>query len=167
MKNILFRTVVVLCSLVLTTAVASEKRDTDLNKALFSVLLDKENTEKKREEVESLIQQGADVNAQIKHNSLTYTPLYAAVLTGDATLVQQLLDAGAQESINATVMGPDSPTALHTAIRRNMPVMVELLLSKGANPDLTVFSNISNKQVTALELAQELGFSDSARLLQR
>lgn len=167
MKKILFRTVVVLCSLVLTTAVASENRDIDLNKALFSVLLDKENPENKREEVETLIQQGADVNAQIKHNSLTYTPLYAAVLTGDAKLVQLLLDAGAQESINATVMGTDSPTALHTAIRRNMPVMVELLLSKGANPDLTVFSNISNKQVTALELAQELGFSDSARLLQR
>lgn len=166
MKNTkLIMSLVALCSIfVMTTLAANEISSSDLDKQLFSVLLDKSNKESKQDQVQSLIQQGAQVNAEIKHNSLTYTPLYAAVLTGDVALVSELLQAGATESINKTVMGPDSATPLHTAIRRNMPDMVKLLLENGADQNLTVFSSMSAGQVTAPQLAQELGFSDIVAL---
>lgn len=133
--------------------------------SLFNVLMDKENVQTKLDDVERMIREGADVNATIKHNSLEYTPLYAAVLSSDVALVKLLLEYGANQTINRPVMGKDTATALHTAIRRNMPAMVTELLKAGADPELTVFSTISNKQVTALELAQELGFNDIAEII--
>lgn len=132
---------------------------------LFTILVDSENIETKLQEAQKLIDEGVDVNQLVKYNSLEYTPLYAAVLTGDKALVQLLLDRGATKSINTPVMGDHSTTPLHAAIRRHKPEMVEVLLNAGADPLLTVFSTISNRQVTALELAQELGFKDIVEII--
>ena len=80
--------------------------------------------------VKDLIAQGADVNAQDKDG---WSPLHSASFAGATSLMQVLLDKGANPNGNAH---PDSPTPLILVLQHNDPQGVKLLLSKGANPNL-------------------------------
>jgi ankyrin repeat protein len=75
--------------------------------------------------------------------------LYEAAQKGDLDGVRQALDKGAD--INA--LDPEcSETALHAAVDKSQKEVVELLLSKGANPDI-----VSGQHFTPLIIAAAMG----------
>lgn len=75
--------------------------------------------------------------------------LYEAAKKGDLAGVRQALDKGAD--INA--LDPEcSETALHAAVDQSQKAVVDLLLSKGANPDI-----VSGQHFTPLIIAAAMG----------
>ncbi|MFH1493508.1 MAG: ankyrin repeat domain-containing protein [Pseudomonadota bacterium] len=75
--------------------------------------------------------------------------LYAAASNGDLGGVRQALDKGAD--INS--FDPKcEETALHVAVEKSHTAVVELLLAKGANPDI-----VSNQHFTPLIIAAAMG----------
>jgi ankyrin repeat protein len=75
--------------------------------------------------------------------------LYQAAQKGDLDGVRQALDKGAD--INA--LDPEcGETALHAAVDKSQKAVVELLLSKGANPDI-----VSGQHYTPLIIAAAMG----------
>lgn len=66
------------------------------------------------------------------------TPLEAAAWRGDVELARELLDRGAPVDARAG-MDPTGRTALYCAITSKSADVVELLLSRGADPNLRVF----------------------------
>ncbi|MDD5403798.1 MAG: ankyrin repeat domain-containing protein [Sulfuricella sp.] len=75
--------------------------------------------------------------------------LYAAASNGDLQGVRQALEKGAD--INA--LDPKfAETALHVAVEKSHTEVVELLLAKGANPDI-----VSNQHFTPLIIAAAMG----------
>lgn len=75
--------------------------------------------------------------------------LYEAAQKGDLAGVRQALDKGAD--INA--LDPEcSETALHAAVDKSQKAVIDLLLSKGANPDI-----VSGQHFTPLIIAAAMG----------
>jgi ankyrin repeat domain-containing protein 50 len=106
--------------------------------------------------VESLIADQADVDAQ---DSLGTTPLIYASLQGHETIVQKLLDAGA----NPNIMCSRGGTALHRAAAQDYLAIVKLLL---AHKDIDVNALYSSwGHESALQLAAEYGYADVVKEL--
>ena len=80
----------------------------------------------------SLVKSGFPVNA---FDDLSQTPLHYAVDGEHYLAAQWLLDNGADVNINDEKMIGE--TALCVAVQGNYPEMVELLLQRGGNPDIT------------------------------
>jgi ankyrin repeat protein len=78
-----------------------------------------------------LIANGVPLNV---FDDIGYTPLHYAAREGRHAMVRLLLDAGAD--INAREEETNSNTAISVAASHGTPEMVELLLSKGGNPEI-------------------------------
>jgi ankyrin repeat protein len=75
-----------------------------------------------------LLKHGADVN----YDRVCQTPLYAAAYSGHERMVQLLLDWGAKVN---TLTGPHG-CALRAALGKNRTSIADLLISKGADPNV-------------------------------
>jgi ankyrin repeat protein len=82
----------------------------------------------KREIVELLIQNGANVNIQRDHSGGSWTPLLMACHHGNKEIVELLLANGAELNIKNAA----GKTALDLASQRNHTEIVELLKKHGA-----------------------------------
>lgn len=82
------------------------------------------------EVIEWLLQRGADPSCV---DRLGVTPLGEAVEVDALAAATTLLEGGANPNGGA---GHQGGTALHRAIQRKLPAMVELLLDRGADPEL-------------------------------
>ena len=85
------------------------------------------------------------------------SPLHSAVLHKKLSLVEELIDAGAEVDL---VEGKSGRTSLHLATETNQHDMVKLLLNKGAGVNLQSYSGS-----TALHLASGRGLQDIVALL--
>ena len=105
----------------------------------------------RREAVEQLLASGADLSA-VSRNSLTNTPLHAAVAGGHVEVSLLLIERGA--GVNAKDAGGHTP--LHIAAEAGYLPVVEALLAKGADPhavdmeDKTPLSRAVARQHTAI-----------------
>ena len=79
-----------------------------------------------RDEVNSLLSQGSNPNAQDLYNA---TPLHYATFSDDSEIVRVLIDGGADVDCNSKHWG----TALHKAAYAGMTEAVDLLLRAGAD----------------------------------
>ena len=99
-----------------------------------------------------LIKAGADINVPCRNDRRSFkvnTALEAAASMGSKPITKFLLDAGAELDDDAHQLG--SQNSLHRAVASNSTELVQLLLSRGANPN-THSENISESS-TALEEA--------------
>jgi len=101
-----------------------------------------------------VIQDLLDAGAALESTAWMSSPLVAAIYRDQTWLVKKLLDAGA---------GIEDDEALLSAIRCGNMGLVELLLSKGANPNTPLA--VTKKCLTALQLASSMGFLAIARTL--
>ncbi len=117
--------------------------------ALSACAAEKDNHEARTETAKILLQYGANINqdpCELKKNSPCLPPLHSAIKAGNIPLVAMLLE---QEGINVNLQeGEDKQTPLHIAftIENKQESEIELtianmLLQKGANPNLTDNSN--------------------------
>jgi len=83
-----------------------------------------------------------DVNVKDKYGS---TPLILTVQKNNPTIVEMLLDKGA----NPNIQDYDGYTALYWAIEKNNLEIVPMLFDKGANPNIQ-----NNEGYTALDWAK-------------
>ena len=100
-----------------------------------------------------LCEMKADLNTEYNED----TPLHIAASNGSYEAVEILLEAGAD--VNARI---HDYTPLHIATRRALTRIVELLLHKGADPGLR-----NHWHRTALDIAQEDGYTDIVAVFQR
>jgi ankyrin repeat protein len=82
-----------------------------------------------REAVEVLLAAGARVNDQSR-NPMRVAPLHSALAGSDQTIVELLLDAGA----DVNLVQADGYTPLHEAAQNGDQVMAERLVAAGADP---------------------------------
>lgn len=82
-------------------------------------------------EMADLVAAGCDVNA---FDEMSYTPLHCAVEHNRAEAAVWLLDHGAD--INANEEAMIGETALCLAVQGQSPEIVEMLLKRGADPDI-------------------------------
>jgi uncharacterized protein len=106
--------------------------------------------------VETLIEQGADVNARSR-NGMQNMPLHAAAAGRNQDVVRLLLEHGAQ--VNARQEG--GWTALHAASQNGDVEMVRLLIAAGAD----VQARAENQQ-NALDLALTKGHQAAVEVLE-
>ena len=115
-----------------------------------------------KEGVESLIRNGADVNAKYddddSDDEANLTPLAMAVSTGNQAIVRLLLEEGAD--VDAEI-DEDGVTALHLAVFMGEEAIVRLLLEKGAD----INAQEDDEGMTPLHLAVECGMDTIVRLL--
>ncbi len=109
-----------------------------------------------------LLGAGADPNmaVTIKSNRAAITPLVVAVGNGEASLVQKLVEAGA--NVNKLGSGPFARTPLQCAVESKLPDLVDLLLKAGADVNA---SGATVGGATALQLAAIRGHLSIARTL--
>ncbi len=101
-----------------------------------------------------LIEKGVPVDIQAE--PLLGTPLMLAVAFGEKETAQSLLEKGA----NVNAQDKDGVSSLHLAVFRELPEMVELLISHGANTALTDEVGRTPKMV-----AKENGLSEIEAML--
>ena len=105
------------------------------------------------DKVESLIEQGADVNGRVEGG---YTPLIIAAREGHGPIVRLLIDKGAD--VNAKE--DNGVTALMTAAAKKRHDIAKILVDAGADV------NASNKKgLTALMFATTAGDTESVKML--
>ncbi|KAJ3536972.1 hypothetical protein NMY22_g5794 [Coprinellus aureogranulatus] len=81
-----------------------------------------------------LLDAGADVNKQIKHDGYTDTPLRVACAEGaPVSVLELMLEKGAGPNVQG---GPDNESCLHKACQERREDVVSLLLKYEANPDI-------------------------------
>lgn len=108
-----------------------------------------------RDLAESLLDQGADVNA-VSKNATGYTALSGAVARGDAEIVRLLLSRGA----NARHGYGPGYSPLHEAAASGKLDIAKLLLAHGADPNVA-----TDDGQTPLTLAEAKGQSETAACL--
>jgi len=81
--------------------------------------------------VSAALERGQDVNAPAPDG---FTALGLAVFLGQPAVARLLLDAGAD--VNARATNPQRVAAIHAAVARNDVPTLELLLLRGADPNL-------------------------------
>ena len=113
------------------------------------------------EDVRSLLDQGAEVNAAIAKRTIRWhrleTPLETAIRNRYVDISKLLIERGA--NVNARMSNGE--TLLHLAVRVNDVELVRLLLAGGAHP-----TTMSRAGLTAAHLAQKLdGKSDKRKAL--
>lgn len=107
------------------------------------------------EAAELLIARGADVNA-FSRNGLVNMPIHAAAAGKRTSLVQLLLEKGA----NPNVQQRGGWTPLHQAVEHCDAGMIQLLLDHGADPLVT-----QHQGKDAIHLAEDKQFDNIAALL--
>jgi serine/threonine-protein phosphatase 6 regulatory ankyrin repeat subunit B len=107
-------------------------------------------------EVQTLLDQGADVN--LRRVSNRSTALWIASYRGYAKLVKLLLEKGADSSISNSI---DGITPIYVASQNGHTDIVRLLLDNGAD----VNAKEINKDVSALHLASQKGHTGVVQLL--
>jgi ankyrin repeat protein len=109
---------------------------------------------KRQEEVEQAV--AAEAALLEERDWLGRTPLHWGVMTGDATIVQGLLQAGA--AVGA--VDGDGWTPLHVAAFAGDAGLAQLLLEAGANPKL-----LDKRKLTPMQWAIAKGHREVAALL--
>ncbi|MDD9819458.1 MAG: ankyrin repeat domain-containing protein, partial [Nitrospira sp.] len=110
------------------------------------------------EEVQALIDAGADVNARDNDADNAYTPLHVAAKKGHAEVAQVLIDAGA--AVDATA-GAQAETPLHVAARKGHAEVAQVLVDAGAAVDATAGAQAE----TPLHVAARKGHAEVAQVL--
>lgn len=82
-------------------------------------------------EMKRLVAGGCDLH---KFDDLQYTPLHHAVLEDRYKAAEWLIDAGTAIDVHNPELIGETPLGL--AVQRDYPEMVELLLRRGADPDI-------------------------------
>ena len=95
---------------------------------------------------------------RIEELRLNLPELFDAIRAGNVSHVQELLSANPQL---ARLCAADGQTALHVAAERNIPAMIELLISHGADPEFFY----GNSAHTALSWALTTRAFDAAEAL--
>jgi ankyrin repeat protein len=93
------------------------------------------------------------------------SPLQFAAFWGDTKIVQLLVEGGV--NVNSFVKFRESNnrcTALHWAIYKDRPSMVQLLLDLGADPELK--GKRGDLSGTPLDWAKTMGFGESVKILE-
>jgi ankyrin repeat protein len=108
-----------------------------------------------RELAEYLIKAGAPINSPSR-NELKAAPLQSAVAAGHGTVVQMLLERGADSNIREG----NGYTPLHAAAQNGDEEMIRILLYGGADLFLR-----GNDGKTALDLAKETGNEETITVL--
>jgi ankyrin repeat protein len=114
---------------------------------------------KHQEIAQYLLRHAGKIDVETRANPAGATPLLMAVSAGYATVAVELIQRGAD--VNARG-GWEGNSALHFAARNGDRSLVELLLSKGADPSLR-----NKAGLTPTEEADKAGKTDVAALLRR
>jgi len=109
------------------------------------------------EEVQALIDAGADVNARDNDADNAYTPLHVAAKKGHAEVAQVLIDAGGE--VDATA-GAQAETPLHVAAWKGHAEVARVLVDAGAAVDARQKDNY-----TPLYRAAGAGHAEVVRVL--
>ena len=113
------------------------------------------------ENVETLIEQGADVN---EADDQGYTALMKAAQEGRVDVVETLLESGADVSARANSF--DKETALLVAAKHGHTDVVRVLIEKGKADVNVTTRGFYSKGDTALDIALQEGNINTAELLQ-
>ena len=108
------------------------------------------------EELRSLVAAGCDVNA---FDDMSRTPLHYAAENEHYKAAEWLLDHGA--SVNAHEEEKIGETALCLAVGQDYPEMIELLLKRGADPDINGWMGLTAR-IRAHERKDEDGHKIAA-----
>lgn len=107
---------------------AESKTPKALNKQLLKAV-----SKNELDEVQRLIESGADIESQAGFFYLRQTPLGIASFNGNLDVVKYLLDKGA----NVNVLDSARATPLYNAVRYSKSVdIVRLLMQRGADPNI-------------------------------
>lgn len=110
------------------------------------------------EKVKVLVERGANVNARDNRGQ---NALFYAVYKGAPDVVAYLLDHGIETNVAGGSLGYQGmgETALAMAVQKGDVAVVKMLLAKGADP------NFRSKEMSALDVAKQLGRTDLVLLL--
>ena len=148
--------------------VYSNDRQNRLNQALFTAAVANDTAA-----IESLINQGADVNA--REAQFSSTALHFASAQGSKNAAKQLLDQGA----DANAKDKRGVTSLMSAAKSGHAPTVRLLLSRGANTQLkdsrgktaldeaVRFQSFYQRSPSSLRLTENPDYGETVHLLQQ
>ncbi|KAH6643386.1 hypothetical protein BKA67DRAFT_665200 [Truncatella angustata] len=120
--------------------------------------------------VQSLLDQGASPNCQVRTDNKTYSPLIAAIESSNETVVRHLVFKGANLNDKAAVVAEGETllyTALLAATRTNQCSIINFLLERGAdiNELSTSETATARRTFTAMSEAARLELMDAFKLL--
>lgn len=99
-----------------------------------------------------LVENGADLEALSRHESIVVRPLHTAAFVRSAPLAKILLDAGADPNSRAE----HDFTALHSAAQNDDVELARLLLDRGAEPSLTTEGGRTPADMATAKVAELL-----------
>jgi ankyrin repeat protein len=126
-----------------------------MNIDTLNKLLSKEILDENFDEVERLIEEGADVN---NRDYAEFTPLIDVALQGNNELVEVLIKAGAD--VNYVVEDADKLTPLHAAVDGGNSETVRILIEAGADVNA-----VDSDNMTPLYIAARKGSIEKVNLL--
>lgn len=103
----------------------------------------------KIEETRQLVESMFDVNAK---DYAGWAPLHEAIQSGSVSIVEYLL----KQKCLVNIPGPDYTTPLHQAASLNHTQIVKLLLSYGANKELTDFNGLKPEDCTSNKAVKDV-----------